>query len=108
VEITELFPSEAPGTLTPNGGITHLFAVQQSGSIIVSLTTLAPEGFTIGMALGTWNGTSCSQSLVNDEAAEGTGVLGTATGTGNYCVRVYDATGSLTQPVEYQLTVRHF
>ncbi len=108
VEITELFPSEGPGTLTPNGGITHLFVVQQSGSIVVTLTTLTPEGFTVGMGLGTWNGTTCAQTIVSDAATQGTGIVGTATGTGNYCVRVFDAAGSFTGPVEYQLAVSHF
>ena len=108
VEITETFPSEAPGTLTRNGGVTHAFAVQQAGTITVSLTTLTPEGSLVGLALGSFNGTSCSQTIVKDDATQNTSIIGTATSTGNYCIRVYDSAGSLSQPVEYQVTVRHF
>jgi hypothetical protein len=108
VEITESLPPE-PGTLAPNGGITHTSAVQQAGSITVTLSSLAPDSSAvIGVALGSWNGLSCAQTIVKDDATQGTSILGTATATGNYCVRVYDAGGSLAGPVQYQLTVRHF
>ena len=108
VEVTETFPPE-PGTLSPNGGITHLFAVQQAGTIRVTVTSLAPDSAAvIGIALGSWNGTSCSQTIVKDDATQGTIIIGNATATGSYCVRVYDAAGSLGQAVQYQLTVQHF
>lgn len=107
-EITETIPSE-PGTLTPNGGITHIFGVQQAGRILVALTTLAPDSTArIGLGLGSWDGSSCTQTIVNDAATQGTSILGEATATGNYCVRVYDPEGRLTQPLRYQLTVAHF
>ena len=108
VQITETFPDEAPGQLMRNGGITHTFPVQQTGNITVVVTTLAPEGVTIGLSLGSWNGVSCSQGLSKDDAVLNSSVIGNATGTGNYCVRVYDPNGSLTGPAEYQLTVTHF
>ena len=107
VQIIETFPASAPGRLTPNGGVTHTFPVQQTGDIIVAVTTL-PEGVSIGVSLGSWNGVSCSQGISRDDVVLNGGVVGQATGTGNYCVRVYDANGSLTGPVEYQLTVTHY
>jgi hypothetical protein len=109
VEITELFPPDASGTLTRNGGITHAFPVMQAGRITVTLTTLAPDSTAIiGMGLGAWNGVACAQNIFKDDATQGTSLIGNATATANYCVRVYDAAGTLTQPVEYQLTVTHF
>ena len=109
VSITQTFPAEGPGTLTPNGGITHFFAVQQAGRITATLTSLAPDSATIvGLSLGSWNGASCAQTISRDEATQGSGIVGDATSTGNYCVRIYDARGSLTQPVQYQITVTHF
>jgi hypothetical protein len=108
VQITEMVP-EAPGTLTRNGGITHIFPVQQAGSISVALSTLAPDSTaTVGLGLGSWNGTSCAQTIVKDDATQGTTILGEATATGNYCVRIYDAAGTLSGAVEYQLTISHF
>jgi hypothetical protein len=110
VLITETFPSEPPGRLTPNGGITHVFAVQQTGAITAVLTVLTPEGTTIGVGIGTWNGQSCSlgNGIARDTVSQGQSVIGNANATGNYCVRAYDSAGTLTGAVEYQLTVTHF
>jgi hypothetical protein len=109
VAITETFPPDL-GRLTPNGGITHPFAVQRPGTISAVLTTLTPAGNPVGLMLGTWNGSSCATGQLNarDAAIQGESVVGNATATGNYCVRIYDAAGSLTAPVEYQITVTHF
>ena len=109
VEITEMFPSDAPGTLTPNGGATFGFPVQRAGRITVTLTSLAPDpAGRIGLNLGSWNGVACVQHITKDDATQGTTIVGEATGTGNYCIRVYDASGSLAGPVQYQVTVTHF
>jgi hypothetical protein len=110
VSITETFPADAPGTLTPNGGRTHPFAVQRAGLITAAVTLLAPDStVTIGLSMGTWNGAACTgMSQANDAITQGQSLTGEATSTGNYCVRVYDASGSLTQPVQYQITVTHF
>jgi hypothetical protein len=107
--ISETFPPE-PGTLTPNGGVTHPFVVQRVGEVTATLTTLTPEGTVVGLGLGTWNGSVCSfaQGIARDAATQGQTLVGNATATANYCVRVYDAAGSLTGPVQYQVTVTHF
>jgi hypothetical protein len=109
VAITETFPGGATGILTPNGGHTYPFAVQRAGTVTVVLTTLIPEGTSVGLTLGTWNGTACAAPSVDrDTITQGQSVVGSATATGNYCVRIFDAAGSLTQPAEYQITVTHF
>lgn len=109
VEITESFPASGPGTLTPNGGITHIFGVQRAGRITATLTTLAPDSSVrLGLNLGSWNGVACTQHITKDDATQGTTIIGEATATGNYCIRIFDSAGTLTGPVEYQTTVTHF
>ncbi len=104
VAVTETFS----GTLNPNGGTTFQFTVQQTGSVTATLTAVSPDGSTIGLSLGTWNGQVCSiPTLANDNAAQGTTVTGTAASTGIFCTRVYDV-GKLTVPVDYQIDVTHF
>ncbi len=95
------------GRLTVNGAATHSFATG-SGQISVTVTELVPDSAAvIGVSLGTWNGTACQIVLANDNATQGAGILGTASGPGSFCVRVYDV-GRLTGPTEYTLTVVHF
>src|SRR5215217_7258698 len=86
--ITETFTD----TLNVNGARTHPFAAQRAGSVIASLTSLAPDDtVTIGLSLGTWNGTSCQVVLANDNATLTSGtVVASASSTGSLCVRVYD------------------
>lgn len=103
VAVTETFS----GTLNPNGGLTHPFAVQQTGSVSATLSTVSPEGTTIGLSLGTWNGQTCQIILANDNAVQGNSVVGSATSTGTFCARVYDV-GKLAGLTDYEISVTHF
>ena len=105
----EPIPVEAlfGGTLTPNGGVTHTFNVQRQGQVTAQLTSLTPDGAVIGLSIGPQSSLACSATVAQDNAKSGTTLVGTAS-VGNFCVRVFDAAGSLTGPVEYQITVRHF
>ena len=95
------------GTLTVNGAKTHQFASTSRGSVTATLTSLAPDSTaTIGVALGTWNGTSCAIFLPNDQATVGSILLATVSGVGNLCLRVYDV-GKLTAPATYSVDVKH-
>jgi hypothetical protein len=95
------------GRLTVNGAATHPFTTG-SGQISVTVTELVPDSAAvIGVSLGTWNGTACQIVIANDNAAQGAGILGTASGPGAFCVRVYDV-GQLKAATEYTLTVVHF
>ena len=97
------------GTLTPNGGRTHEFVVQQAGTVVVKLTALAPDAsISIGLSLGTWNGAVCQAILSNDRALLNAAVTGNAQNTGFFCARVYDAAGSLTAPTDYTIDITHF
>jgi hypothetical protein len=61
------------------------------------------------VSLGTWNAlaNTCQIVLANDNATQGASILGTASGPGDFCVRVYDV-GRLQGATEYTLTVVHF
>jgi hypothetical protein len=105
VAVTDTFS----GTLTPNGGRTHEFVVQQAGAVTAKLTALSPDDtVTIGLNLGTWNGAVCAALMPNDKATLNTTVTANAQNTGFFCARVYDAAGSLTAPTDYTLEVTHF
>jgi hypothetical protein len=96
-------------TLTPNGGRTHEFVVQQAGQVTVRLSALSPDDtVSIGLSLGTWNGAVCSAILSNDKAALNTSLTGNAQQTGLFCARVFDAAGSLTSPTDYTIDITHF
>ena len=104
--VTETFE----GTVTVNGAATQPFVVQTAGTVQATFTALDPSDAEVGLSLGTWNGLVCAVgggTLANDKAKVGVTLTGSATATGNYCVRVYDA-GALIQPTAYQLTVTHF
>jgi hypothetical protein len=61
----------------------------------------------LGLALGTWSGTTCSIVLANDIAGEGAQVTGVVRDAGTLCVRVYDV-GRLRGPAEVTVEVSHF
>jgi hypothetical protein len=101
--ITETFA----GTVTRNGGVTHSFATQASGTVTATLTALAADdGTRIGLALGTFNGVACQLVITKDDAVSGTVVTGAVSALGNLCVRIYD-TGGLAQAADYEIQVAH-
>lgn len=98
------------GTVTVSGGSTTSFTVSRAGSVTAQLTDLTPDNtVTLGLLLGTWNGNSCTvaNGLIKDNATLNSTVVGTATGPGTLCVRVYDV-GGLTAPTDYAVKVDHF
>jgi hypothetical protein len=100
--VTETFT----GTLTLNGADTHPFSASRSGTVTARIARLEPDAtVTIGVSLGTWNGTQCQTVISNDSATLGTTVVGAADREGRLCVRAYDAAGTLPQATDYELTV---
>jgi hypothetical protein len=82
--------------------------VQNAGTVTATLTTFEqPDDVVVGLGLGTWNGLACSITIANDSAKQGVVLVGTASSSGNLCVRLYD-NGRLTQSVDYVVTVTHF
>lgn len=105
--ITEQF-GDSGSPLTPFGGRTHPFIVQQAGTVSARLTALqAGDTVVVGLSLGTWNGQACQIILRNDAALQNTTVTGTAQQTGQFCVSIYDV-GNLTAPSTYTIDVTHF
>lgn len=95
------------GTLTVNGGVTHPFSAATAGAVTATLTNIGPdENPTVGLLLGTWNGSSCAVVIPNDAATRSTAVIGTANQAGQLCVRIYDV-GRITTPQDYEITVVH-
>jgi len=103
-EVTEQFS----GTLTPNGGHTHEFTIQRAGDVVARIDSLTPAEAVIGLSLGPLSVQACSAAVARDDATSNTSLAGTASTSGSFCLRVYDAGGTVTGPVEYSITVRHF
>jgi hypothetical protein len=104
VTTTETFS----GDLRTNGGVTHAFLTTAAGSVTVTMTTIDPAASQVfGLSLGTWNGSSCQVVIANDAAVLSSTVTGNVTAATNLCARVYDATGKLTDPFTYTITVVH-
>lgn len=96
------------GTLTPNGARTFTFVSGAAGTVTATLTSVQPDPTAVlGLALGTWNGTTCQIVLANDNAVQGTVVTGAVSSAGSLCARVYDAAGTLSGPITFTLTVVH-
>lgn len=102
--ITETFQ----GTVSINGAATFPFGVLAQGAVTATYKTIAPATTaTMGLALGVWNGTTCSVIIANDNAVLNSTVIGNASAAGTLCVRAYDI-GRLTATQTVELTVTHF
>jgi hypothetical protein len=97
------------GTITRNGATAHPFPIVSSagGTVTAVLKTLSPDATaTVGMSLGTWNGTGCQAVISNDRATVASSILGSATSVGTLCLRIFDV-GSLNEPQDYEVQVQH-
>ena len=106
--ILETFPVTEPGTLTLNGAFSFPFTVTVGGSMEAVLTQLEPDiNSPVGFGMGTWNGSVCQVVLAVDNAVQGTRVLANSSAVGDYCVRVYDSTGTVVRPQTFRIVVAH-
>ena len=95
------------GPLTQNGAQTFPFTTAASGTITATLTTLAPNStLVVGLALGTWNGNACQIILTKDTATQSSFIVGQASQSSTYCVRIFDV-GNVTDPQTFELQVNH-
>ena len=104
VLITETYK----GTVAVNGATAFSFGVAAAGAVTATYKSISPAaGATMGLALGIWNGTSCSVVVANDNAILNSTVIGNATAAGTLCVRAYDI-GKLTATQTVELSITHF
>jgi hypothetical protein len=104
------------GSITVNGAETKTFITVSPGSVTATLKTAeiqVGEGeepdttaVTVGLSLGTWNGTSCQLVISNTAAVVGSFVIGKVSGTGALCILVQDV-GKLTKPINFSVDVIH-
>jgi hypothetical protein len=98
------------GSVTQSGADTHDFSVSAGGRVTATLKTVGADNtLVVGFALGNWNSTasSCSVVLANDAATVGAVLTGTMTNAGPLCVRVYDVGNIAGTPATYSVEVVH-
>jgi hypothetical protein len=101
--ITETFA----GSVTINGAATFTFTSSVSGLVTGTLRSIGPVTTAqVGLALGTWNGVSCTVVLTNDRITAGSSVTGQVNAAGSLCVRIYDV-GQLTETSTFEIVVVH-
>ena len=103
VSITQSFS----GTLTVNGAQTHSFTVDRAGTVSAQVKSLSDQAATLGVSLGTYNGSACAIIISKTDAALNSSVAGTAQSTGQFCVWVNDV-GKLTSGLDYTIDVTHY
>ncbi len=103
VSITQSFSD----SLNVNGARTHSFAVDRAGAVSAQIKTLSDQAATLGMSLGTYNGSACTIIISKTDAVLNSAVTGTAQSTGQFCVWVNDV-GKLTSAIDYTIDVTHY
>ena len=64
VTITQSFS----GTLTVNGAQTHSFTVDRAGTVSAQVKSLSDQAATLGVSLGTYNGSACTIIISKTDA----------------------------------------
>jgi hypothetical protein len=116
----ELTTATFTGTLQVLGTDSKSFTVKYAssasdGSMTVTALTKVSDGSAAGVTIGVGFGTpatdgSCTRSAnyTAPQATIGQELIASSAFTaGTYCIQIYDA-GTLVEPVNYTLTVRHF
>lgn len=95
------------GQLDQRSSTVHPFDIATAGQVDVSISGLGPlESMAVGIAIGTWDGTSCSTLETNANARQGTLALSGTAVSGRYCLQVFDS-GNLAGPARYHVQVLH-
>lgn len=99
------------GTLTTGSSVSHPFAVSVSGTVTLTLTSVAPDvSQSLGFDIGTWDGTTCNPIFGTGSrvATQGYEFAGSAIAA-NFCARVHDGESKIPSDtsVTYGITVKH-
>lgn len=98
-------------SLSQTGSVTHLFKVNSTGEVTISLTEVDPlSTMSLGIGIMTSDGTNCLATINfnSDARANGVAALKGTEASGNYCVRVYDSGNvPVSTTVNYTVTVEH-
>jgi hypothetical protein len=86
---TEVFS----GTLAQLGSATQVFTVSATGTVDISLTSVAPLAtMALGVGVLTSDGTNCVTTITqNDNARSGASALKGTVAAGKYCLRLFDS-----------------
>ena len=89
VSTTEVFS----GTLAQLGSATQVFTVAATGTVDITLTSVAPlTTMALGVGVQSSDGASCLTTITqNDNARSGAIALKGTVAAGKYCVRLYDS-----------------
>jgi hypothetical protein len=81
------------GTLAQLGSATQIFTVSATGTVEVSLTSVAPlTTMALGVGVQSSDGTNCLTTITqNDNARSGASALKGTVAAGKYCIRLYDS-----------------
>jgi hypothetical protein len=101
--VTETFT----GSLASQGTTYYLFTAKAAGVVTATLTGITPDSAVIiGLAVGTFDGFTCTPVVVSETAQVGSVLIGTATAPVNLCIKVYDV-GNVVDPESFTVTVVH-
>ncbi len=100
---TDLFISSQ---IMAGGSTARSFTVGKAGEVKVLFTSMLPEiEAAVTVALGAWNGTTCTPTVtVASKAGSTTAIITTTLAAGEYCMRLSDP-GVLTKTNDFSLTV---
>jgi hypothetical protein len=97
------------GRLERSGSFEAQFPVKAQGTVVVTVNSLISVSSSVaatgGLAVGTWDGATCTPVARNENATLATVLAGSAI-KGDYCVRLYDV-GKFTEAVNYSFEVDH-
>lgn len=107
VTYTEAFT----GSLTRGASASHPFAVTISGTVTLTLTSVAPDAAQeLGFDIGTWDGTNCNPIFgTGSRSATQTYAFAGSAIAGNFCARIHDGENRIPEDitVSYGITVDH-
>lgn len=96
---------EFSGELPVQTSRVHPFPVSARSTISVTLVAVGPlSTLSVGLGVGTWDGTNCTL-IAGDNNARQAAVLSGTVEPGNYCAAVYD-NGNLTDTITYTVRVQ--